>query len=260
MEAMTVTALDLLRRSARGIILSEKIVAVAYSGGLDSSILAAISRELTNVRCYTCVVSGSFDDLNVRGRADSESMDLTLIELKADALPSQVRDASRVLGSSNPIQIAYSIPIISVLRESRERLVLAGSGADELFGGYAKYAAARDPSNLMKEDLDKMLLEAEHLKKAARSAGKELGFPFVSDELISFSRSLPIDRKITESVRKVLLREVARELGLPSYSLPKKAAQYSSGVLRQMEKLAKAEGRSLAEWTRRAAGDDGRSS
>lgn len=257
MEAVTVLAL--LRESTKETLVDETEVSVAYSGGLDSSLIAAVAREFVRVRAYTCAVKGSYDAGNAKRRAESESLDLTLIELRGDEIPSAVRDGIRILGTSNPQQLAYTIPILVVLRESPERLVLAGNGADELFGGYAKYASARDPAKLMTDDLEKMMRESETLREAARHMKKRIEFPFASKRLVDFARSLPIEEKITPTARKILLREVARQLGLPSHDLPKKAAQYSSGVLREMRRYARAEGRSLAEWTKHLVVADGRS-
>jgi len=258
MEA--IMALDLLRESTRRIISGETEVSVAYSGGLDSSVVAAIAGESASVRCYTCAVEGSFDSRHAQQRAESESLELTIIELGEKELRSAVQESGAILGTSNPTQLAYTIPIITVLKGSRERLVLAGNGADELFGGYAKYASLQDAALSMAKDLEKMLRESERLGAAARRMGKEIGFPFVSRELIDFSRALPLERKITQSARKILLREVAGQLGLPSQNLPKKAAQYSSGALKEMGRLAKRDRKPLAEWTKLCVETGGRSS
>lgn len=251
MEAAT--ALELLRASTHEIVNGEKEVSVAYSGGLDSSIVAAISKEFAKVRCYSCAVSDSYDAKAVKERADSESLDLTLIELNAGDVPRIVSYCISVLGTTDPMRLAYSAPIVTVIRKSREKLVLAGNGADELFGGYAKYASARDPARLMEDDIVKMLREGEELKKSAETMNKQVGLPFTSKDLLDFAKSLPIEKKITPHTRKVILREVAGLLNLPSRNLPKKAAQYSSGVLREMVRFAKADQISLAEWTRRQA-------
>lgn len=251
--------LELLRKSVRAAISSERTLSVAYSGGLDSSILAAVAGECAKVHCYTCAVRGSFDAQNVRNRAASESLDLTVIELLEQEIPEMVRQASAVLATSNPTNLAYTIPVLVVVRESRDRLIMTGHGADELFGGYQKYVASPNPEQLMADDLKKMLQEARAMTVAASAVGKRIAFPFVSEQLMEFSRSLPLDRKINASGKKVLLRDVARMLNLPSSDLPKKAAQYSSGVLKEMKRQARSEGLSLSDWTSNLAGSSRRS-
>jgi len=240
--------LRLIGDSTRNIISGERTVAVAYSGGLDSSVLAAVARKSSDVRCYVCAVKGSFDARNAEERARSESLDLRVVELTGEALSSLAGQAVCALGTSNPVSVAYSIPVLAVLNEASEKLVLVGSGADELFGGYAKYVSAPNAEEMMRNDLLKMLDESRRLANAAVKMGKRMGFPFASDELIKFSKRLPIERKIGPSQRKVVLRDVAKLLELPSHDRPKKAAQYSSGVMREMERQAKLEGKSIAEW------------
>lgn len=242
--------LELLRKSVVEDLAGESAVGVAYSGGLDSSLIAALAKESADVRCYTCVIKGSFDDRNAMDRAESESLKLTLIELTNHDIREIASAVASLLNTSNPVELAYTIPVYSVIKRCSERLVLAGNGADELFGGYAKYSSVGNPEQMMAADLEKMLGESESLKKAAESMGKMIRFPFAAKEMVDLSRSLPMTSKISSSERKIFLRDIARLLGLPSHNLPKKAAQYSSGILKEMERQAKADGKKLAEWTR----------
>jgi asparagine synthase (glutamine-hydrolysing) len=242
-----------LRKSVRRDIDSTAKAAVAYSGGIDSSIIAALASESVAVDCHTWAVEGSFDAVNVQERADEENLQVMLHVLDAARLRQAVASASAALGSTDPVPISYTIPLILVLEESPEEVVLAGNGADELFGGYSKYASTEDPTSAMKKDFNKMQLEAEELRRWAASSGKRLGFPFVSEDIIRLSRDMPISWKISGGERKVVLREVAKLLKLPSHDRPKKAAQYSSGIRKLMERTAKDEELSLSRWTEKWA-------
>ncbi len=239
-----------LRESTRSIVRREPRVAVAYSGGLDSSVVARLAGEIAEIRLYTCAVEGSHDAEEATRMAAEEGLRTELIILDEGGLLTAVQETARILGTTDPHKIAYTVPVSTVLTSSKEPVVLVGSGADELFGGYAKYAAAPDPEAQMRIDLKKMLAELGLLARAAEGLGKRLGAPFADRRVIELAQSTPLDRKVLHGTRKKVLREVAELLELSSYDRPKKAAQYSSGVMRQMRRLAKTRGMSLAEWTR----------
>jgi len=57
----------------------------------------------------------------------------------------------------------------------------------------------------------------------------------------------------------VILKDVAKLLKMQSSERPKKAAQYSTGILRLMESLAKSNRTSLREWTCKTIEGDSRS-
>jgi asparagine synthase (glutamine-hydrolysing) len=249
-----------LRESVRKEVGDELKIAVAYSGGLDSSILAAIAGESGSVKCYACAVDRSFDALNALRRADEEGLKLRMIPFTGDMLARYILNASQALGTTDPMPISYTIPIMAVIEESDEKLVLAGNGADELFGGYSKYVGISNPEEMMSSDYRKMIAEANTLTRWAETKGKRLTFPFADEDVRSLSESLPLAQKIAGDQRKIVLREIAKTLNLPSHDRPKKAAQYSSGILRLMEGTAKREGLRTDEWTRRTADRLSRSS
>jgi asparagine synthase (glutamine-hydrolysing) len=251
--------LQALRRAVKNGVHGESEVAVAYSGGVDSSVVAAIAREQAEVKCYTCAAKGSYDALNAERRASEEGMTLKMVEVDEIGIVKRVAAAAKALQSLDPIPISYTVPLIAVLEESTEDTVLAGNGADELFAGYSKYSSIPDPAARMSEDLAKMLDESERLRRWSSARGKRLELPFADPEVISLSNRIPMVEKISPSGKKLVLREVARQLGLPSHHRPKKAAQYSSGVLKLMRNSARKDGEPLEEWVRHASADERRS-
>lgn len=115
--------------------------------------------------------------------------------------------------------------------------MLLGQLADELFGGYMKYAtAARKDEGLavkmMEADVEDSARRAFVRDEEACARFIEPRFPFADDEVVSFALGLPLSYKISGQQRKLILRIAAENLGLPDElaQAPKKAAQYSSGI------------------------------
>ncbi|MBN1676992.1 MAG: hypothetical protein JW880_00480 [Candidatus Thermoplasmatota archaeon] len=241
--------LSVLRSSMKRIVGEEEAVAVAYSGGLDSSIVVALAKELANTGGYTCAIPGSFDDKHATEAAQHDGIETRTIHLTDAGLVKYVVRSATVLGTVNPVAISYTIPLLCALDSCDEKLLLAGSGADELFGGYAKYEASSDPEASMSSDLVKTLAEAQLLQAEASRLGKRMGFPFIDEAVIMTALGVPVERKVDISGRKLILREVGRVLSPHSADKPKKAAQYSSGVMKEMERLAKADRLDLHDWT-----------
>ncbi len=77
--------------------------------------------------------------------------------------------------------------------------------------------------------------------------------PFASFELAEFALSLPIECKIekkTDTLRKLVLRKVALNAGMPSSVVdkPKKAVQYSTGINDAVKRIAKKHQKTVNEY------------
>ncbi len=252
--------LDALRAAVKECIGQESEVAVAYSGGLDSSIIDSLATEITHTSRYICAVRGSPDDRLAIEMANMHGTRPEVIMLSEQMITSYVREAASALNTTNPVQIAYTIPILAVIASATERLILAGSVADELFGGYAKYLRKEDPTIQMVGDLEKAVRETEKLKEIASSKGKAICFPFALRQVMDLASGIPLKRKIEGDGRKIILRQAARQLDIEAHDRPKKAAQYSSGVMKEMERLAKSDGLDTKSWVGNIVSFDHRTS
>ena len=125
-------------------------------------------------------------------------------------------------------------------REAGARVILLGQLADELFGGYAKYARALAVGGA---GAARGMMDADVGEYARRGRLRDVGacrrwveprLPFEGKEVVEFASGLPVCFKFWGGERKAVLRRAARVLGVPEAQAEatKRAAQYSSGVQR----------------------------
>ena len=81
----------------------------------------------------------------------------------------------------------------------------------------------------------------------SNSINKQIVSPYINDELIVLAMSLQPTQKIDSKSNKKILREIARDMGIPRiiYERKKKGAQYGSGFDKAISKLAKKNGFTL---------------
>ena len=81
-------------------------------------------------------------------------------------------------------------------------------------------------------------------KLISDSIRKEIVSPYIDDKLIILAMSLPTDKKIDSNSNKKILREIAKDLGVPKEASErkKKGAQYGSSFDKAITKLTKMNG------------------
>lgn len=215
-------------------------MAVAFSGGLDSSVLTACATRSAKVVACTAFAAGSGDQARAREAASALGVELVATELTKE-------NVSEMLG-------ALALPFVPTLmdrslwclfsavarsaRDAGVRVMLLGQLADELFGGYAKYAEAlrkdgdEAASSMMRADIQGFTARGRVRDVSACGGLVEARFPFESREVVDFALRLPVHFKIRDGVRKAVLRRAAAIMGVPQElaAVRKKAAQYSSGI------------------------------
>ncbi|MCJ2512052.1 MAG: asparagine synthase C-terminal domain-containing protein [Candidatus Thermoplasmatota archaeon] len=242
------TLLNTIERAVESLVRQHRTVGVAYSGGLDSSVIAALASRHAEATCYSACVKGSHDAEHVQAFAHADGFDVKILELTDDNIQELARLARSVLLTSDPVRISYTIPTLRVIESAVEPAILVGSIADEIFAGYAKYESSDNVSELMVLDLEKALHEIGLLSQYAEKGHAILLAPYADTNVIGASSQIPLEDKLGPEGRKLILRECANMIGLEASTRPKKAAQYSSGVSKAMQRLAKAEGETISEW------------
>ncbi len=135
----------LLKRSVELRLISDVPLGVFLSGGIDSSIIAAMAAQQVSGSLKTFSIGfsdSSFDESeHARTVANHLNTDHTSFEFSADLAVDTINELWNVL--DEPIADASIVPtyFLSKLTRKQVTVALAGEGGDELFGGYPTYQA-----------------------------------------------------------------------------------------------------------------------
>ncbi|MEF8974201.1 MAG: asparagine synthetase B [Haloarcula sp.] len=225
-------------------------LAIAFSGGVDSALLAA----RLDTPLYVAGFPDSHDVEAARSAADLLGTEVRVVELTHDAIERAVPEIARATGRTNAMAVQIALPLYlvaeQVAADGFDRLAL-GQGADELFGGYAKVAKApEDPRveadtvrGAQREVIASLPDQLERDVLALRAAGVEPVTPLLHDRVVAAALRLDGDLLVDGETRKVALRAAARHsLPVEIANRDKKAAQYGSLAARELDRLARQAG------------------
>ncbi|WP_297469347.1 asparagine synthase-related protein [Thermococcus sp.] len=225
---------------------------VLFSGGLDSTLVAFLASKHSDVVLYTAGTEDSPDIEWARKVSEHFGWELRERIFTLGDVEEALRKVIFAIEEPNPMNLAIGIPLYfatELAGKDGVKVLLSGQGADELFGGYAKYI---ERPELMWEDI--LSISERNLArddKIAMLNGVEGRFPFLSLPVVALALRTPPELKISGNERKVILRKLALRVGIPEWiaGREKKATQYGSRAQRLLEKLAKREGLSLRGFT-----------
>ncbi len=254
----------LLEESIRRRIHGVKEVAVAFSGGLDSSLVAYLASKFgVKVNLLHVSMENQAETEEAIDASDKLNLPLQVHLFKDSDVENTLPKAVALIEESDPIKASVGLPFYWAAEEASEagyRVMLAGQGADELFGGYQRYVNeyCKDGSEAVRKTMfnDVVRIHESNLERDLKITGfhdVELRLPFASFELAEFALSLPIECKMeqkADTLRKLVLRKVALNAGVPSSVVdkPKKAVQYSTGVNNAIKRVAKKQGKTVNQY------------
>ena len=252
---------EAMRASVERRIRGLRRVCLAFSGGLDSSVIARYLDLIgVDVELLSVGLEGSKDletaataaeQLNLPIRV--ESYDLKDVEEALDEVLWSVEEA-------DPVKVSIALPLYWCARlavEEGVRTLFVGQGSDELFGGYRRYidlyASMGDEVShqLFRDVAESYEVNYARDYKVCMDQGVEVRAPYTDLEVIELGLSTPIGLKLSrDGGRKLILRRLAEKLGLPESIAwrRKRAIQYSTRVSTALRRIAKKHGkRSLRE-------------
>ncbi len=182
-------------------------ISLLISGGLDSSIIAAILERGTdsNVTWYS-IENGESDYVNLL--AEKYGKKVTFLKYEMDE---ELNSGIYKYWNETPIDLGSVIPQYHLFKAVKERsdhrIVLSGDGADELFGGYKRIHEYDSQYSDVFQELSYYHLP--RLDKMSMSHTLELRNPFLNLEIVRFSLHLPLewrkDKKILKDTFSPLL-------------------------------------------------------
>ena len=236
--------IDAVKRS-----VDSKDVAVAFSGGLDSGLMSAIAKEYANsVHLYTCGTSKSHDVIMAKELSEELGLPWTHAEISKRNVELLLKEMISATGTTDPFTLSYELQLYCVCREAKENVVITGQGADEYFMGCAKFVDQTDNDYEMqrKAAVDRLLkISIPCELSIAKHFGKELLYPYMSDEVISGVKMFTPEELRPKDMdsRKSIIREIAEHLGYPLIAArKKKSSQYGSGTTDIIRSLAREKG------------------
>jgi asparagine synthase (glutamine-hydrolysing) len=254
----------LIEESIRDRIHDVKEGMVAFSGGLDSSLVAYLVSKL-GLKVNLLHVSIENQAETEQAIAASEQLNLPLqVHFYKDSdVEKTLPKVVELIEEADPIKVSIGLPFYWTAEKAAEagfHVVLAGQGADELFGGYQRYVNeyCREGSEKVLKTMfhDVVNIHLSNLERDLKITSYhdvELRLPFASFNIAEFAVNLPIECKIEprpDTLRKLVLRRVALNVGMPSSVVdkPKKAVQYSTGINDAVKRVAKKHGKTVNEY------------
>lgn len=226
-------------------------VGVLLSGGIDSTLITSyVLHHFADARIFSMGTSltkdREFIDLfSKQKQKEYEWIHLTDESINA-ALPPVRKLLQEVGVVDSTMQLSLAVGYYLIFKRAAElgvHAIVTGQGPDILFAGYHKYKSLAPA--LIDEEIKKdlALLETDIKRDSAMAThfGITLLNPYLENDFIKFSLTVPAEYKLKDGVEKYMMREWGKTRNLPKEIIarPKKAFQYSTGIQKTVEHLLK---------------------
>ncbi|MBE0466299.1 MAG: asparagine synthase, partial [Candidatus Desulforudis sp.] len=229
---------QLLTRAVSRRLPDDRNVGVFLSGGLDSSIVAAVTTRLRGpVKTFAAGYEGSPDLRHARVAADHLGTDHTDYRYAREEMLRVLPRVIYHLESFDWSLVRSAVANYLVARLAGEHgvdIILAGEGADELFGGYhylkdkAPAAQVRELENLLRAGHN---IGFQRVDRMTAAFALDCSMPFMDQDLVRLATALPIEWKIhgPDHLEKWILRRSFSDY-LPDQIIRRRKDEFSQGA------------------------------
>jgi asparagine synthase (glutamine-hydrolysing) len=206
----------LIEAAVKSRLVADVPVGVFLSGGLDSSIVAAIAAQANpRINTFSIGFRSKQHDESPYARAVATHIGSTHHEFVFDEHKFMELVPQVASGLDEPLGDQAALPLYWLCREACKvvKVALSGEGADEIFGGYSYYGEFTDATSL-RTTLRRWLRGAGQSSSQARfldeaSLTTPSGFPLLVD-LATRQRIMPNRRDVLDSWEEDVLVQLAR--------------------------------------------------
>ncbi|MFF3489886.1 asparagine synthase (glutamine-hydrolyzing) [Streptomyces sp. NPDC002795] len=231
--------------SVRRHLMADVEVGVFLSGGLDSSLVAAVAaeeyaRQGRRLKTFAVGTEGSPDLLAARDAAAFLGTEHHEAVLDAEAAARALDEVVGCVESFDASLIRSAVPnwFLSELASRHVKAVLTGEGADELFAGYGYYHERHAAPDELDAELRRTIgalhgLNLQRCDRVTMAHGLEARVPFLDRDVIAHAMSLPaqvkgLDDNTADGMEKAHLRR-AFAGWLPEHLLWRRKEQFGTG-------------------------------
>ncbi|MFO8012927.1 MAG: asparagine synthase B [Phycisphaerae bacterium] len=229
-----------LERAVVKRLMSDVPVGAFLSGGLDSSIIAALARRhVEHLHTFSVGVEGSRDIEAARRVSRYLGTEHHEYVFTAAEVLEHLPEILFYLESFDQDLVRSAIPCYFTARLAAEhvKVILTGEGADELFAGYRYYAGVAEPDALHQE-LHRSVaalhnVNLQRVDRLTMAHSIEGRVPFLDVEMIDLAQRIPSDLKLRRdggrTVEKWILRKAFEDL-LPHDIVWRRKEQFDEGT------------------------------
>ncbi len=221
---------ELLRNAVHSRVPKGKC-ALLLSGGVDSTLVATLAREVSsNLTAYVLHRPGS-PDLPF-ARELCRKFDLSLVEVPAftkEEISTRVTETVRILEAWEWHVVNHAVPMLPLverIRSDGHKIVLSGEGADELFCGYENSVDETEVADILAMRITRLAglhrTNCQRLDRMFMAATIESRVPFLDRKLVEFATGLGPEWLFRDGANKWIIRRFVERLVGPHFAWRKK--------------------------------------